>query len=63
MKWNKIQETPPAIGQSILAKDENCYLFYSLVLMEDGWYFDYPDKSLNYRANVCPELWIPAPEY
>ena len=62
-KWIKVDENPPKIGQSIIAKDRNCFLFYSLVLTEDGWYFNFPDKTLNYRANVDPELWIPAPEY
>ena len=63
MKWNNIQENLPEIGQPIIAKGRNCFLFYSLVLTEDGWHFNFPDKTLNYRANVDPELWIPAPEY
>lgn len=63
MKWNRIQENPPKIGQPIIAKDRNCFLFYPLVLTENGWYFNFPDKKLNYLANVDPELWIPAPEY
>ena len=63
MKWNRIQENPPKIGQPIIAKDRNCFLFYSLVLTENGWYFNFPDKKLNYLANVDPELWIPTPEY
>lgn len=63
MKWNKVQENPPENGQPIIAKDRNCFLLYSLVLTEDGQYFNFPDKTLNYRANVDLELWIPAPEY
>lgn len=36
MKWNRIQENPPKIGQPIITKDRNCFLFYSLVLTENG---------------------------
>lgn len=63
MRWNKVQGNLPEIGRPIIAKDRNCFLLYSLMLTEDGWYFNFPDKTLNYRANVDPELWIPAPEY
>ena len=58
-KWISVEENPPAIGQRVIARKKYDYLICNMVLMEDGWYFDFPDQKLNYRATIIPGWWIP----
>ena len=60
-KWISVEENPPEIGQRVIAMDSFYHIVHSMILMKDGWYFDYPDRKLNYKASIIPKWWIPAP--